>query len=198
MTLDRTRASAEPRVPSACCQSRWLAAHLVGIASPVRESGVMGVIEGMRARARNASGSRWAKTDAVDIPFVWYADACGRMWEVGAGECVRLASTVVPPVQVDRAQRNPPSVERTKRKEEKRREEGRDGNFGWQLYCRRATCGRCDSMAIQVLYLRKRTPHLVEQLQMEMSPTITLQIPSRLPSPCPPKHKTSRQFQSLD
>lgn len=45
------------------------------------------------------------------------------MWDVGAGEWEgRLASTV-PPVQVDRAQRNPPSIERTKRKEEKRRED---------------------------------------------------------------------------
>lgn len=43
---------------------------------------------------------------------------------------------------------------------------------------------------------KERTPHLVKQLQMEMSPTSPSKFHSAFLSPDPPKHTTSGQFQS--
>lgn len=196
MTLDRTQASAEPRVPSACCRSRWLAAHLVGIASPVRKSGVMGVIVDMRVHAM-----RVAAAEPRPMPSTFRCLVRVRVWTNVGRWCRRVgAKTCVDrrPACSGRQSPKEPTQHREdeekRRKETGRRDEERDGNFGCQLYRQRATCGRCDSMAIRSY--KERTPHLVKQLQMEMSPTSPSKFHPAFLSPDPPKHTTSGQFQS--
>lgn len=89
--------------------------------------------------------------------------------------------------------------EEKRRKETGRRDEERDGNFGCQLCRQRATCGRCDSMAIRSY--KERTPSSCQATPNGNVPNFALQIPSRLSVPRRPPNTQRRDNsnrQSLD